>query len=84
VFPDAIVVRYRDADPGQKMVGTIAAASHINGSELEVVIPVTLLRRRMTSVSSERYCGQHFLGGQCHEGQSLHTNCHGERAGRVG
>ena len=44
VSPDSVVVRYRDADLGLKEVGTIAAVSHINGNDLEVRIPVTLLR----------------------------------------
>ena len=44
VSPDSIVVRYRDANLGLKEMGTIAAVSHINGNDLEVRIPVTLLR----------------------------------------
>ena len=44
VSPDSIVVRYRDADLGLEEVGTIAAVSKINGNDLEVRIPVTLLR----------------------------------------
>lgn len=40
----SIVVRYRDADLGLKEVGTIAAFSHINGDDIQVEIPVALLR----------------------------------------
>jgi hypothetical protein len=43
VSSNAIVATYRDADLGLKEIGTIAAFSHINGNDIEVALPVTLL-----------------------------------------
>jgi len=44
ITEDAIVVHYRDAEIGLPAVGTIQAFSHVNGIDLQVGLPVTLMR----------------------------------------
>jgi len=41
---DSIVVHYRDASIGLPEVGTIQAFSHVNGTDLQSALPVTLMR----------------------------------------
>lgn len=44
ISPDSIVVRYRDASLGLDEIGTIAAYAHIDGNDVQIEVPVTLLR----------------------------------------
>ncbi|MCU1442023.1 MAG: hypothetical protein JWQ59_173, partial [Cryobacterium sp.] len=44
VSDDSIVVHYRDASIGLPEVGTIQAFSHVNGTDLQLALPVTLMR----------------------------------------
>ncbi|MDR6692513.1 hypothetical protein J2X55_003458 [Microbacterium sp. 1154] len=41
---DAVVVTFNDASLGLDQVGTIAAFSHVDGRDVQVDFPVTLLR----------------------------------------
>ncbi|MFD4422171.1 hypothetical protein ACFWN7_11800 [Agromyces sp. NPDC058484] len=44
IAEDAIVVHFRDATIGLSEVGTIHAFSQVNGTDLQVQLPVTLVR----------------------------------------
>lgn len=44
VLAGAIVITYRDADIGLSEVGTIAACTHVDGRDMQVDLPVSLLR----------------------------------------
>jgi hypothetical protein len=41
---DVIIVHYRDADIGLEQVGEIHAFSHVNGADVQLDLPVTLVR----------------------------------------